>query len=302
MFPPPPEEAIGCGNPRIFDHHIHSDGRSADDYELMALSGIDTVLIPCSTSNERRPTGASFDARFDRLLRTETERAARYGVRAWVALSVHAADVVDLPSALAGIEHLAERLDDPAVLAIGELSIRRFTDDELMIFERQLRLAAAAGKPAMVELPPELPEFHLMVEVLRDLFARDVIDPARVAAMDVHPPMVASLTELGCGGLGLPVSPASDLLFAVRKKLNHREVRSLVDDVGPDRLMLNSGFHFGSADPLGLARTVLRLRLDGMDPDTLRGLARDTATAFFGLDDDPTADAGREMVSCVSTR
>lgn len=297
----PPEQAIGTPGPRIFDHHIHADGRNADDYELMALSGIDTILIPCSTSNELRPSGASFQARFDRLVVTETERAAHYGVRAWVALSVHAADMVDLPSAMSGIEHLAARLADPRVLALGELSLRRFTPDEMTIFAEQLRLAGDVGKPVIIELPPRLPEFDRMVGVLRDVFDRGLTDPGMVALMDVAPDMMPAVAGLGCGALGLAVSPPSDRLFQVRDKLSHHQILTILEEYGPDRLMLNSGFHFGSADPLGLARTVLRLRLAGVDPDLLHGLSWGTAASFFGLDAGPATTKESETDLCSST-
>ncbi|NJP67811.1 deoxyribonuclease [Streptomyces spiramenti] len=287
----------GGTGPRIFDHHVHSDGRDADDYELMALSGVDTVLIPCSASNELRHCGASHDARFERLLATETRRAAHFGVRAWVALSVHAADMAGLPGALAGVERLAARLDDPRVLAVGELSIRRFTDDELTLFERQLALAAAREKPVLVELPPSLPDFHRMVAVLRRTFDAGVVDPARVALMDVAPRMLSTAAGLGVGGLGIAVSPAGDRMFQVRSKTDHRQLLDLLEAHGPDRLMLNSGAHFGSADPMGLARTVLRLRLAGVAPPVLARLARENAAAFFRLPADPAPGppAGRAV-------
>ncbi|WP_055490835.1 hypothetical protein [Streptomyces sp. TP-A0356] len=283
----PPEGAIGSPNPRLFDHHIHADGRNADDYELMALSGVDTVLIPCSSSNEPRPCGASHDARFERLLTTETRRAAHYGVRAWIGLSVHAADMADLTSAMDGIDRLAARLDDPRVLALGELSIRRFTDDELTVFGKQLELATAADKPVMVELPPWMPEFHRMVEVLRRGFDDGLVDPARVALMDVAPEMLPVAAGLGCGGLGIAVSPASDRLFQVRRKADHHQILAVLEEFGPDRLMLNSGFHFGSADPLGLSKTVLRLRLSGVEPEVLDRIARKNAAAFFRIPTEP---------------
>lgn len=286
----PPETAIGQPPVRIFDHHIHADGRNADDYELMALSGIDTVLIPCSTSNETRASGASFEARFKRLAVTETRRAAHYGVSAWVALAVHAADIADLGSAMDGVERLAGWLDDPRVLAVGELSLRQFSQAELTVFGEQLRLAQRAGLPAVIELPPRMAGFDRMAAVLRDVLGRCEVDPARVALMDVLPGMLPYLAGLGFGGLGLAVSPAADRLFQVREKLDHQRILAVLEKYGPERLMLNSGFHFGSADPLGLSRTVLRLRLAGVDTATLRKIAWANAASFFRLEPDP---AGR---------
>ncbi|MFD0441574.1 hypothetical protein ACFQ10_01225 [Streptomyces indonesiensis] len=69
----------------------------------------------------------------------------------------------------------------------------------------------------------------------------------------------------------------------MREKITHREVTEILDRWGPDRLMLNTGFHFGSADPLGLAKTVHRLRLGGVPEPTVRALAHGNAARFFDI-------------------
>ncbi|MFD0441573.1 hypothetical protein ACFQ10_01220 [Streptomyces indonesiensis] len=154
-MPPAPAAASAPARPLpLFDHHIHSDMRNADDYELMAISGVLTALAPCSSSHEARTTGQAFAARFDRLLDAETGRAAAYGVDLYVGLSVHAADMTDLDSALAGVDELEKRLDHPRVKAIGEVSLRQLTREETAVLEAQLRLAARTGTPVMVETPP----------------------------------------------------------------------------------------------------------------------------------------------------
>ncbi|MGH3900184.1 MAG: hypothetical protein ACRDTA_18470 [Pseudonocardiaceae bacterium] len=268
---------------RLFDHHIHSDGRNADDYELMAISGVTSVLVPCSASNERRPSGESWAARFDRLLDTEVARAARYGIDLYVALAVHAADIVDLSSALGGIAELTSRLGGDRVLAVGELSLRRFDDVEIEAFRRQLHIAVEFGLPVMVETPPPMPEFAAMVDVLRGLLDRGGLDPSQLCLLDLDRDKVRLVTDLQVGAYGLPVSPALDGLFCIRRKLTHLEVIAILEEHGPDRLMLNTGFHFGSADPLGLAKTVHRLRLAGVSESILQAIGHDNAAGFFRL-------------------
>ncbi|MFJ1997959.1 deoxyribonuclease [Streptomyces asiaticus] len=271
----------------LFDHHIHSDMRNADDYELMAISGVLTALAPCSSSHEARTTGQAFAARFDRLLDAETGRAAAYGVDLYVGLSVHAADMTGLDSALAGVDELEKRLGHPRVKAIGEVSLRRLTREETTVLEAQLRLAARTGTPVMVETPPPAAAFTDMLPVLARAVERSGVDPALVAVMDLDEHKLGQVRAAGplaeCGGYGLAVSPRQDALFAVREKITHREVTEILDRWGPDRLMLNTGFHFGSADPLGLAKTVHRLRLGGVPEPTVRALAHGNAARFFDI-------------------
>lgn len=265
----------------IFDHHIHMDGRSADDYELMAVSGVSKVLVPCSATNERRHSGASFGARFDKLIGFERERASRYAVELFVGLSVHAADMADHDGALVGIEEVDHRLGRSCVRAVGELALRRFSEEEIDVFERQLELASRRHVPAMVESPPAMDAFERLLAVLEGVFHRGTADPATVCLMDLDKEKLKLATDLGFGGYGLPVSPLLDGLFRLRDKLTHAEILEVLDNFGPDRLMLNTGFHFGSADPLGLAKTVLRLRIRGVSDEILRALAHDNAARLF---------------------
>ncbi|MFI6443639.1 deoxyribonuclease [Kitasatospora sp. NPDC050543] len=289
--PPPPPVAPralhGPGLVPLFDHHVHSDLRNADDYELMAVSGVLTALAPCSASLEPRASGASFAARFERLAVVETARAAAYGVELFVALSVHAADLAGLPGALAGIEALEEHLSHPAVRALGELSLRGGGPDEIEVLERQLKLAAARELPVMVESPPAFEGFRAMLAPLAGAVERAGIDPASIALMDLDEQRIELLAGHGplrdLGGLGLAVAPRQDALFQVREKLTHREVLRVLDRFGPDRLMLNTGLHFGSADPLGLSRTVHRLRLHGVPEQIVRTLAHGNAAQFFDI-------------------
>ncbi|MFJ2744553.1 TatD family hydrolase [Streptomyces sp. NPDC087440] len=282
-----PRGAHGPGLVPLFDHHIHSDLRNADDYELMAVSGITTALVPCSSSHERRTSGDAFAARFDRLIEVETRRAAAYGIDLYVGLAVHAADMSDLRSALEGVDELHKRLGHPRVKALGEVSLRHRTTDEVTVLERQLSLAAQTGTPVMVETPPPLEAFGAMLSPLARAIERSGVDVGRVAVMDLDEHKLGLVLDHGgfdgLGGYGLAVSPGADALFAVRQKVTHREVMSILDSRGPDRLMLNTGFHFGSADPLGLGKTVHRLRLGGVPEQTVRALAHGNAAEFFDI-------------------
>ncbi|MFE1191473.1 TatD family hydrolase [Streptomyces olivaceoviridis] len=282
-----PRGAHGPGLVPLFDHHIHSDLRNADDYELMAVSGVTSALAPCSSSHERRSSGDAFAARFERLIEVETARAAVYGIDLYVGLAVHAADMSDLRSALEGVDELHKRLGHPRVKALGEVSLRHRTSDEVTVLERQLRLAADTGTPVMVETPPPLEAFTAMLPLLAGAIERSGIDPGRVAVMDLDEHKLRLVHGHGgfdgLGGYGLPVSPRTDALFAVRQKVTHREVMRILDSRGPERLMLNTGFHFGSADPLGLGKTVHRLRLGGVPEQTVRALVHGNAAGFFDI-------------------
>lgn len=265
----------------VFDHHIHMDTRNCSDYELMALAGISRVMVPCSPTHERRFSRQAYAGRFDKLLEFERSRAASFGIELYVALSVNSVDMGDHRSACEGIEEVEQRLGRQEVRAVGELALRRFGDEEVDIFERQLRLASARRHPVILEAPIEMAAFEQLLVLLEGAIARGLVLPRQVCIVDLNHAKLKLARRLGLGGYGVPVSPRFDGPFCLREKLDHREVLRLLEEFGPEGLMLNSGLHSGNADPLCLAKTVLRLELHGLDRRTLQALASDNAEKLF---------------------
>lgn len=265
---------------RIFDHHCHPDLRNATDYELMALAGVEKILSPCSSTGERRHDGRAWGERFDRLLR-ERERAAHFGIELVVALAVNAADMAEHEAALAGLVELEARLDRPEVVAIGELALRTFSAAELDLFTRQLVLARARALPVLVEAPVPAADFCRLLEVLRAEIAAGRADATRLCLLDLDAEKLRLASALPLGGFGLPVSPPFDGPFMLRPRLSDRDVTAMVRERGAQRLMLNSGLHYGYADPLGLPRSLLRMRLEGVPAELLADLAYNNAERLF---------------------
>jgi predicted metal-dependent TIM-barrel fold hydrolase len=265
----------------IFDPHVHMDTRNCTDYELFALAGVVRVLVPCSATRERKFCRRGYAERFDKLIDFERVRAASFGLRCEVALAVSGADIGDHDSACEGVEEVERRLDREGVVAVGELSLRAFTPQEVDVFERQLRLAERRGVPVLVESPPGWDDFARMLALLESALERGCASPHRVCLLDLNRDKLRAARHLGLGGHGIPVSPRFDGPFALREKLEPCEVLRLVDEFGEEGILLNSGLHAGFADPLCLPRTVLRLELEALDPATLRALALENAERFF---------------------
>jgi hypothetical protein len=64
---------------------------------------------------------------------------------------------------------------------------------------------------------------------------------------------VRAVADTGYEAVEFSLHPCHIDPFNFREKLDHQKLMVL-ERYGTDRLMLNSGFHFGSADPFGLAR------------------------------------------------
>jgi predicted metal-dependent TIM-barrel fold hydrolase len=264
----------------IFDHHCHPDLRSASDYELMALGGVETILAPCSSTGERRHDGRAYAERFDRLLQ-ERERATCFGIELLVALAVNAAEMDEHEAALAGLAEVEARLDRAEVVAIGELALRTFSAAEIDLFVRQLHLAEASGLPVLIEAPVPPADFARLLAILAPELDEGRCDRSRVAIVDLDAGKLRAAVPLRLGGYGIAVSPLCDGPFTIRRKLNENEVLAVVRELGEERLMLNSGLHYGNADPLCLPKCLLRMKLAGAPEKLLTALAYDNAWQFF---------------------
>jgi hypothetical protein len=265
----------------IFDHHVHMDVRNCNDYEAMALAGVTTMLIPTSATGERKFCVHSYREQFDRLANFEPKRASAFGVRLLLGLAVNAADVGDEQAALAALHEIETRLGLAHVVAVGELTLRNFTDVEVVLLRRQMELASRHGCVIVVEAPIAMPDFLRLLSVLEQALADGLARPSRVCLIDLNKEKLKAALPLGLGAYGLPVSPKTDGLFCLREKLDCSQVLDIIDAFGAENLMLNSGLHVGFADPLGLPKTLLRLRLHGVNQRVLNQLARETAEAFF---------------------
>ena len=73
---------------RMVDPHIHMYARTTDDYEKMALSGIESVIDAAFWLGSARHYAGTFYDYFAHLLGYESERAAQYGNSHHCALSV----------------------------------------------------------------------------------------------------------------------------------------------------------------------------------------------------------------------
>jgi uncharacterized protein len=267
----------------IFDHHIHMDARDCNGYEAMALAGVERVLVPCSPTSERKSSRRAWADRFNRLTAFESRRAQSFGIHLCTALAVCAQDADTRESAFEGMEELTSRIGSPDVAAIGELSLRTFSELEVELFHQHLRLAAERDYPVLIESPIAQKDFERMLRELESGIAGGYALARKICLLDVNHEKIKTAWHLDLGAYGLPVSPNIDGLFCVREKLDHRAVLHILDEFGPDRLMLNSGLHVGFADPLCLPKTVLRLRVHGLDSTTLKALAMENAHAFFSI-------------------
>jgi predicted metal-dependent TIM-barrel fold hydrolase len=267
----------------IIDCHVHMDVRNANDYELMAVSGVEKVVVPCSFTGEARPDAESYARYYDRLLGLEKMRAEAYGIELHVAVAVDPQDMTDDGAVNRAVDALAGYLEDPAVCALGEMELKTFSERELSAFVRQLRLADRLKAPVLLKAPRLDKRVNLprMVEVLRKAIHDHDLDPSRILFMDLTLDTLGHAWDLNLGGYGIPVSPTLDSLFVIHEKATPQEALQIIEQYGADRLMFNTALHFGFGDPLALSRVLLYLKQKQVGEDTLGKVFYGNAKNFF---------------------
>lgn len=256
---------------RLIDAHVHADGLSDADLDLLASFGVEQVLVCAHDGAIDRlaPTSVSWLAQYDRLLSFEAHRLRRYGLRALFALGVHPAHAPQR-----GLEELLHRLpaylSHPAVVALGTLGLNTGDAREKWVLGRQLEMASDLRRPVLVSPPPLDSEGGM--KPLLALLRRYDLPPERILIERVTARMVPLLRGLGFS-IALEASPG---------RLSSEEIVALVSQWGAERFVLTSHAGDGPADVLAVPQMVMRLAAYGLSREVILHVARENALRFIG--------------------
>ncbi len=255
---------------RIFDPHIHMYARTTDDYEKMAVAGIEMIVEPAFWLGQPRTRPGTFFDYFEHILGFEHDRAARHGIRQFVTLSMNPRESNNVELARAVIRELPRYLDHPQVVGVGEIGFDRITPEEEESFRAQLALARERRLPVMIHTPhvDKKRGVEKSLEVLRDM-------KCDLAMID----MDHNIEET------TPISKASGCwsghtIYNVTK-LTPERAATIVLQHGVEKMMINSSADWGPSDPLSVPKTVLELKQRGMEAAKIERLVWDNPLAFF---------------------
>lgn len=256
------------------DAHVHADGLSDADLELMARFGVEQVLVCAHDGaiDRRAPSAAGWLAHFDRLLTVEGPRLRRHGLWPVFALGVHPAH-----APWRGLEELLHRLpaylSHPAVVALGTLGLKTGDDRERWVLGRQLELARDLRRPVVIASSPLRPMQGL--KPLVALVKQYDLPPHRVLIEHVTPRMLPLLRACGFS-IALEASPG---------RLPAEEIVALIRRYGPERFLLTSHAGEGAADVLAVPQLVSSLLDAGLSAQVIERVARHNALRFVGRDE-----------------
>ncbi|MHB0937708.1 MAG: TatD family hydrolase [Armatimonadota bacterium] len=228
---------------RYIENHAHMVSRTTDDYARMALTGCVAVSEPAFWAGYDRRSAAAVDDYFYHLTEYEPKRAAQAGIRhyAWIGLNPKESEHRALAAEV--LQLVPTYLQHPTVLGVGEIGLNRVTRNELATFNEQLALAEQLEQLVLIHTPHMEDKWkgtRLILDALKD-FPR--VTPERVLIDHVEEHTIGLVRDAGYW--------AGITLYPLTKVTPARAV-DLIEQYGPDQLVISSSSDWGVSEPLGI--------------------------------------------------
>jgi hypothetical protein len=255
---------------RIIDSHIHMYSRTTDDYEQMAIAGIEAVIEPAFWLGQLRSSVGTYRDYFEHIITFERKRAKEYGIEHYTCICMNAKEANIQPMADQVVDIVEEYLDREGVVAVGEIGFDQITPDEEKVFRRQLLMGKRLGMPIVVHTPHVKKKEGVIrtVEIMKE----EGVDPKWVL-IDHNTEETIEISLQSGAWSGMTVYP--------RTKLNPDRVVGMIKTHGTDRMIVNSSADWGFSDPLSVPKTALLMRKEGFSRDEVEKVVFNNPFSFF---------------------
>ena len=269
---------------RIFEPHAHMTSRTTDDYEAMAASGVKVLVEPAFWLGQPRSSVGSFIDYFNSLLGWERFRAAQFGIRHHCTIGLNPKEANDDALRREVLALLPRYLAKDGVVAVGEIGYDAMTPAEDEALRAQFELAVEFELPALVHTPHR--DKAAGTRKTLELVEQTGLDPQTVLIDHNNELTVKDVHASGCWA-GFSIYPNT-------KMDEYRMVR-ILEDIGTDRILINSACDWGVSDPLKVAKTVAAMREAGFDEDDIDKVVWRNPLEFF-------AQSGRLILDDLGER
>jgi uncharacterized protein len=269
---------------RIFEPHAHMTSRTTDDYEAMAASGVKVLVEPAFWLGQPRSSVGSFIDYFNSLLGWERFRAAQFGIRHHCTIGLNPKEANDETLRREVLALLPRYLAKDGVVAVGEIGYDAMTPAEDEALRAQFDLAREFELPALVHTPhrDKAAGTHKTLQLVEETG----VAPETILIDHNNELTVNEVHASGCWA-GFSIYPNT-------KMDEYRMVR-ILEDVGTDRMLINSACDWGVSDPLKVAKTVAAMREAGFDEDDIDKVVWRNPLEFF-------AQSGRLILDDLGER
>jgi predicted metal-dependent TIM-barrel fold hydrolase len=265
---------------RIIDPHCHMMSRVTDDYERMALAGIEAVVEPAFWLGSPRTNVGTFIDYFELIISWETQRARNFGIEHFTCIAMNPREANNVPltkDVLPVVDKFCQR---ETCVAIGEIGFDRQTNEEESAIRAQLRTAKKYDMPVLVHLPHQYKKAG--TERTLKVVVDEGMNPDKIL-LDHNTEETMPLYAGTTFWRGLSIYPVT--------KLSVERAANIAEQYGVERLLVNSACDWGVSDPLAVPKLVLELTKRRMPNDQIEQLVFRNPQKFFGQSDKWTLKA-----------
>ena len=237
---------------KFIDPHIHMYSRTTDDYENMALAGIQTIIEPSFWLGQERTSSKTLEDYWEYIISFERTRAAEFGIDHYCAISINPKEANNKEFAEHSLAVLENYLQRESVVALGEIGFDLISKQEEEIFKKQLLIADKLKIPIIIHTPhiDKLKGTKKTFEILEET----QVEQTRI--------IVDHNTE-DTIELSLSYDVFSGITVYPNTKLSPFRAVNIMKKFGTDRILINSSADWGISDPLSVPKTALEMESNG---------------------------------------
>jgi uncharacterized protein len=254
----------------IFDPHAHMTSRTTDDYQAMAAAGIRALVEPAFWLGQPRTSAGSFVDYFSSLVGWERFRAAQFGIRHHCAIGLNPKEANDADLRREVLAILPRFLAKDGVVAVGEIGFDAMTADEDSALTAQLALAREHALPVLVHTPHR--DKAAGTRRTLELVEAAGLAPETVLIDHNNELTAAEVLASGCWA-GFSIYPHT--------KMDEQRMVGVLEEHGPERIIVNSACDWGVSDPLKVPKTAAAMRAAGFEERAIEQVVWDNPVAFF---------------------
>jgi predicted metal-dependent TIM-barrel fold hydrolase len=256
---------------QFFDPHVRAEPLDNGVLEKLIYFNVRTMLI-ASHAPRRFENGDDLLNYFGEIVSNDVARLRAAGIRPLVALGVHP-EAAPRRTYLEFWRSLPGQLEDPSVVAIGELALQTMNPRQEALLERQLCIAADRSMPVLVTSTRR--ERARKVRRILEIAKSVGLHPRLLLVNHLDATCIRPVLDAGCWA-GLGVGPLH---------LSSGEAAQLLISYGEEafaRTLLSSNLCEEAHDVLALPRTAVALSDRGVAVSDVRRVVWGNATRLFG--------------------
>ena len=228
----------------FIDSHAHMLSRTTDDYEAMAAAGVVAVIEPAFWLGQPRTHVGTYIDYLASIVGFERFRAGQFGIRHYCTIGLNSKEANNEELAEGVMEILPRFALKEGVVAIGEIGYDEQTALEDKYFRLQIELAMELDLPVMIHTPHR--DKKRGTSRSMDVCDEHGIDPSKVVVAHNTADTVAETLDRGYWA-AFSIYPST--------KMGNARMVDILQQYGPERIIVDSACDWGISEPLGVAKT-----------------------------------------------